>query len=146
MYQPVMKFRITLFIVFQILAWTAYFNWDSNNLNTSDENIAERVLQVEEMSVNKLASMEVRKELYNLVLRNDGFFTKINSDQSVENGLWIVNRSVPSLVLRSPKGDKKYRIIEDSKGFIQLELLNTSDLIQTAKSENTERTLYSSIN
>jgi len=140
-----MKFRLTLFLVFQIVAWTAYFNMDTEVLDPNLEGFAEKVMQVEEMSANQFASIEARKELYKIILRNDGFFTRINNDESVENGLWSVNRDVPSLVLRSPVGSQKFKILDNSGNVLQLELLKTDELLQASNTEVKERTLYSSI-
>ena len=109
-----MKFRITLFFVFQVIAWTAYFNWESEVISPNAEGIAEKVVQVEEMSTNQFTSIKTQKELYNIILRNDGFFTKINTDKSLETGLWSVNYNIPSLVLKSAMGDQKYRILDKS--------------------------------
>ena len=77
-----MKFRLTLFLVFQVVAWTAYFNWESRVIDPDAGDIAEKVIQVEEMSANQFASISTRKELYKIILRNDGFFTKVNDDKS----------------------------------------------------------------
>jgi len=140
-----MKFRLTLFLVFQVVAWTAYFNWESEVMDPNAEGIAEKVVQVEEMSANQFASIGARMELYNIILRNDGFFTRINTDKSVENGLWSVNHSIPSLILKSPVGDQNFKILDNSKGVLQLELLNTEELLQANNTEIKERTLYSSI-
>jgi len=140
-----MKFRLTLFVVFQIIAWTAYFNMDTGVLDPNNQSFAEKVVQVEEMSANQFASIETRKELYKIILRNDGFFTRINKDNSVETGLWSVNRDIPSLVLRSPVKSQKFKILDNSENVLQLELLNTDDLLQVNNTEIKERTLYSSI-
>lgn len=140
-----MKFRLTLFFVFQVVAWTAYFNWESRVLDPDAEGIAEKVLQVEEMSANQFASIGARKELYKIILRNDGFFTKVNTDKSLENGLWDVNYNIPSLVLKSAVGDQKYKILDNSNGILQLELLNSEELLQASNTEIKERTLYSSV-
>ena len=140
-----MKFRLTLFFVFQVVAWTAYFNWESGVVDPNTEGIAEKVVQVEEMSDNQFALMGARKELYNIILRNDGFFTRINTDKSVESGLWSVNHNLPSLVLRSPAGDQKFKILDNSKGVLKLELLNAEELLQANNQEIKEQTLYSSI-
>jgi len=141
-----MKFRLTLFLVFQVVAWTAYFNWETS---TGDQDIAvktEKVLRVEEMSAGQFASFGNRQEFYKLILRDDGFFTRINTDQSIENGLWSVNHEVPSLVLKSPYGNLKYQIIKDSDESIQVELMNPQKFIQTNNVQQTERKLFSSIN
>ena len=140
-----MKFRLTLFFVFQVVAWTAYFNWETEVINPDTEGIAEKVVQVEEMSVNQFTSISARKELYRIILRNDGFFTKVNDDKSLETGLWSVNYKIPSLVLKSAVGDQKYKILDNSKGVLQLELLNSEELLQASNTEIKERTLYSSI-
>ncbi len=139
-----MKFRLTLFLVFQIVAWTAYFNMDTGVLDPNIEGFAEKVVQVEEMSVNQFTSIEARKELYKIILRNDGFFTRINTDNSVETGLWSVNHDIPSLVLRSPVRSQNFKILDNSENVLQLELLNTDELLQANNTEK-ERTLYSSV-
>ena len=140
-----MKFRITLFFVFQVIAWTVYFNWESDVISADARGIAEKVVQVEEMSANQFASIKTQKELYKIILRNDGFFTKINTDKSLETGLWSVNYNIPSLVLKSALGDQEYRILDNTKGVIQIELLNSEELLQASNTEIKERTLYSSV-
>ena len=140
-----MKFRITLFFVFQVIAWTVYFNWESDVISADARGIAEKVVQVEEMSANQFASIKTQKELYKIILRNDGFFTKINTDKSLETGLWSVNYNIPSLVLKSALGDQEYRILDNTKGVIQIELLNSEELLQASNAEIKERTLYSSV-
>ena len=140
-----MKFRLTLFFVFQVLTWTAYFNWESEELSPETEGLAEKVVQVEEMSANQFASIRTRKDFYKIILRNDGFFTKVNNDKSMESGLWTVNYKVPSIVLKSAAGDQKYKILDNSKGVLQLELLNSEELLQANNTEIKERTLYSSV-
>lgn len=143
--QPVMKFRLTLFFIFQVIAWTAYFNWGGQGTNPDADGIAEKVVQVEEMSANQFASLGIRKELYKIILRNDGFFTKINDDQTLESGLWSVNYTIPSLVLKSAIGDQKYRILDNSKDFLQLELMNSEEFLQASNTKIKEQTLYSSV-
>ena len=140
-----MKFRLTVFIVFQIVAWTAYFNMDTGVLDPNIEGFAEKIIQVEEMTTNQFASIETHKELYKIILRNDGFFTRVNTDKSVETGLWSVDRNIPSLVLRSPGGSQKFKILDNSGNVIQLELLKSDELLQANSREIKERTLYSSI-
>lgn len=143
--QPFMKFRLTLFFVFQVIAWTAYFNWENQVIDPNEVGIAEKVMQVEEMSANQFASIGAQKELYEIILRNDGFFTKINTDKTSENGLWSVNYNIPSLVLKSASGDLKYRILDNTEGTLQLELLNSEELLQASNTDIKERTLYSSV-
>jgi hypothetical protein len=141
-----MKFRLTLFIVFQIVVWTTYFNWKSS---TSDQDISgrmEKVLRVEEISAGEFVSIGNHQDLYKLILRDDGFFTKINKDQSVENGLWSVNYEVPSLILKSPRGNSKYRILNESGESVQVELMNQHEFIQTSNVQKSENKLFSSIN
>jgi len=140
-----MKFRITLFFVFQVIAWTAYFNWESDVISPDAEGIAEKVVQVEEMSANQFASIKTRKELYKIILRNDGFFTKINTDKSLETGLWYVNYNIPSLVLKTALDNQEYRILDNTEGVIQIELLNSEELLQASNTDIKERTLYSSV-
>ncbi len=140
-----MKFRITLFFVFQVIAWTAYFNWDVDVVSPPVKGLTEKVMQVEEMSTNQFASIKTRKELYKIILRNDGFFTKINTDKSLETGLWSVNYNIPSIVLKSAIGDQEYRILDNTRGFIQIELLNSEELLQANNTEIKEQILYSSV-
>jgi len=132
--------------VFQVVAWTAYFNWGTSSGEMDLAGRIEKVLQVEEMSASQFASIETPKELHQLILRNDGFFTMINKDQSVENGLWTVNYEIPSLVLKSPHGDQKYRILEDSDEYLQVELMNVHEVIQTKNTQESEPKLFSAIN
>ena len=140
-----MKFRLTLFFAFQIVAWTVYFNMDTGVLDPDIEGFAEKVVQVEEMSANQFASIEARKELYKIILRNDGFFTRINNDNSVEAGLWSVNHDIPSLDLRSPFGSQRFKILDNSGNVLKLELFETNDLLQVNNTELKETTLYSSL-
>jgi len=141
-----MKFRLTLFFVFQVVAWTTYFNWETFSSGQDISGKIEKVLQVKEMSAGQFVSFGNQKELYKLILRNDGFYTLINTDQSVENGLWVVNHEVPSLILKSPKGNLKYRILDESSESIQVELMNNLEFIQTSNVQETERKLFSSVN
>jgi hypothetical protein len=141
-----MKIRLIIFFVFQLIAWTVYFNWGTSIEEQKLAVMAERVLRIEEMSASQFASLNTRKQLYKLILRNDGFFTRINDDESVENGLWAVNHEIPSLVLMSASGNQKYRILGDSRDLIQLELMNPNELIQTNTMEEKEPKLFSSIN
>ena len=142
-----MKIRLTLFFIFQFAAWTIYFNWGTNLDGRHIAAKTERVLQIEEISSSKFASLDTRKQLYQLILRNDGFFTRIYGDRMVENGLWTVNHEIPSLFLMSPSGNRKYHIISDSRESIQVELMNPNELIQTRNtSVEEEPKLFSSIN
>jgi hypothetical protein len=141
-----MVFRLTLFFVFQVVAWTTYFNWESSS---SDQEIAaatEKVLQVKEMSTGQFVSVGNQEELYKLILRDDGIFTKVNKDQSHENGLWTVNYEVPSLVLKSPRGNFKYHILGETGSSIQVKLMNQHEFIQTNSVQKGETKLFSSIN
>jgi hypothetical protein len=123
-----------------------YFNWDFNPVDQNSAETTEKVIQVQEMSANQFASLETRRELYQLILRNDGFFTKINKDQSVENGLWNVNHEIPSIILISPTGNQNYRIIEGSYEYLQVELINPQEFIQTNLTKEEDPKLFSSIN
>jgi hypothetical protein len=141
-----MKFRLTLFFVFQVVAWTTYFNWETTSSEQDIAGNTEKVLQVKEMSASQFVSFGNHQEFYKLILRDDGFFTKINTDQSVESGLWAVNHEIPSLILKSPKGNLKYRILEESSESIQVKLINHHESIQTSDVQESERKLFSSIN
>ena len=141
-----MKIRLIIFFVFQLVAWNVYFNWGTSIEKQNFAAMAERVLRIEEMTVSQFASLNTHKQLYKLILRNDGFFTRINDDESVENGLWTVNHEIPSLVLMSASGNQKYRILGDSRDLVQVELMNPNELIQTKTMEEKEPKLFSSIN
>jgi len=141
-----MKFRLTLFFVFQVVAWTTYFNVETTSTDQDIAGKTEKVLQVKDMSASQHVSFGKHSEFYKLILRDDGFFTKINTDKSVENGLWVVNYEIPSLILKSPEGNMKYRILDESCETIQVELMNNQELIQTSDVQETERKLFSSVN
>jgi len=140
-----MKLRITLFIVFQIVAWMTYFNWGTPGYDRGSVGTMEKALQVEEMSVGQFTSSTAQTDLYKIILRNDGFFTRINNDQSAEYGLWSIDHQVPSLVLRMPEGDQKFRILDASNETLLLQSLNSVEPIQVANAEPKEQTLYSSL-
>jgi hypothetical protein len=141
-----MKFRFTVFIVFQVFAWTTYFNWEPGTPDQDTDRKAEKIVEILEMSSSQFASYGSENELFRIILRNDGFYTKINNNKSVENGLWIVDYNIPSLVLKMPTGNQKYKILEDSPGRLQVELINAQKLIQVNKEDEKEPKLFSSVN
>ncbi len=121
-----MRNRIISFLVFQIIAWVLYFNWDSYQVQ--NDQTSEKILQVVENPLSRLTSHQKKEFMYQLVLRNDGFFTRINPDLTKENGIWCVNYDIPSIILKSSMGEYNYRIIENTSESVQLELINAHEI------------------
>lgn len=134
-----------MFIVFQIVAWTIYFNRASVPDNRVFSENSEKVIQVEEMVAGQFAALDAPKSFFKLILRNDGFFTRINYDQSVENGIWSVDYNIPTLLLKSPQGNREYHILDQSNELLQVELMGTDIYVKTDNPEQKEPRLYSSI-
>lgn len=143
-----MRSRILFFMFFQIVAWWLYFHWDRNFVEPAVSK-SQKILQVVEVASTTPMQIRNGEEIYKLVLRNDGFFTKINLDRSIENGLWLLNYDIPSIILKSPVAEYKYRIIDDSDETLQLELINTHEIqnIQKSRQKDSDEgkhTLFSS--
>lgn len=139
-----MKIRILMFFVFQVVAWSLYFNWDTAKSINFSSSQASKTLQVVEMgSIQEASTLSDNDLLYQLVLRTDGIFTKFNDDQSVENGVWRINYDIPSIILKSPQVDYKYRILQASDDQLQLELINYHEILEAKKPKDESRTLFS---
>lgn len=118
-----MRTRFISFILFQLIAWILYFNWDMPGVNRPAT--AEMLLDVAEISPQNVSNSFAFKNNYKLILRNDGFFTRINQDQTFESGLWKVDYELPALILTSPKGDNHYQIITNYKERMHVREINT---------------------
>ena len=118
-----MRTRFISFILFQLIAWILYFNWDMPGVNKTAT--AEMLLDVAEISPHNVSNSFAFKNNYKLILRNDGFFTRINQDQTFESGLWKVDYEVPALILTSPKGDNHYQIITNYNDRMHVREINT---------------------
>ncbi len=131
-----MNLRITFFIVFQIIAWSIYLNSESDPSSPEMFSKSQMIVNILEQPNSQFASINETNNLYKLVLRNDGFFTKINSDQSELNGLWDIDYDIPTIILKLPQGDFEYKILAESNESIELELINGLEVIQ-AMNNNT---------
>ena len=140
-----MRLRITIFILFQVLAWTIYFNWESAPDDKVFSARYEKSIQVEEKVTGQFASASAPGSLFRLILRNDGFFTRINFDQSVENGIWSVDHKIPTLILKSAHGNRQYHIIDQSPELLQVELMGSEKYVKAENPAQNETLLYSSV-
>jgi hypothetical protein len=121
-----MRTRFIYFIVFQIIAWTFYFNWDYSTVQKPE--FSQKLIKVAEISPSYVTN-EIRKDQnYELILRNDGFFTRLYTDQTQENGLWKINYEGPSIILTSPQGEYHYRILEQENDRILVRLIQSNEL------------------
>ena len=118
-----MRTRFISFILFQLVAWTLYFNWDMPAVNKPAT--AEMLLDVAEISPQNFGNSFAFKNNYQLILRNDGLYTRINQDKTFESGLWKVDYELPALILTSPKGDNHYQIITNYKDRMHVRAINT---------------------
>jgi hypothetical protein len=137
-----MRLRILVFLVFQIVAWTIYFN--SGKIK---ETGLQRTLQVKEIKgeENNVRINEI--DSYKLVLRNDGLFTKVMNDHVVESGLWSVNYDIPSLILKSPSKEYKFKIVKYNGADLEIMLINQHEIENVAERGNKKAMdkLFSSI-
>ncbi len=139
-----MKVRIVLFLIFQFFAWGLYLYWGEDQGHNMPER-SEKVLEVFEIPSAILTRTVVEERKFKLILRDDGIFTKINADRSTENGMWAVNYDIPSLILKSPGGDYKYRILNEQDEKFQIELINAHELARARnEKEESNRRLFSS--
>lgn len=125
-----MNLRITFFIIFQIIAWSIYLNSERDPSSPEMFSKSQMTVDILEQPNSKFASISDIDNPYKLVLRNDGFFTKINPDQSELNGLWDIDYDIPTIILKLPHGDFEYKILAESNQSIELELINGLDVIQ----------------
>lgn len=134
-----MRTRFISFILFQLVAWILYFNWEIPGEKKSDP--AEVLLDVAEISPQNVSNSFAFKNNYQLILRNDGFFTKINQDQTFESGLWKVDYELPALVLTSPRGDNRYQIITNYNDRMHVREINSGTDYARNLTETTELNL-----
>ena len=126
-----MRFRILVFLGFQVVAWTIYFN--SGKLDSTG---VQRTLQVKEIKGEEDNVRINDIESYKLVLRNDGLFTKVMNDQVVESGLWSVNYDIPSIILKSPSKEYKFKIVKYNGADLEIMLINQHEIENVAETGN----------
>ena len=126
-----MRLRIFAFLVLQVVAWTIYFNSGKDN-NTG----MFRALQVKEIKGEEVDARINGIDSYELVLRNDGLFTKISNNQVVESGLWSVNYDIPSLILKSPSKEYKFKIVKYNGADLEIMLINQHEIESMAERGN----------
>jgi len=121
-----MRTRFIYFIIFQIIAWSFYFNWDYNTRNEGQT--SRKILRVAEISPSYVSHVIPDSQAYSLVLRNDGFFTRLNADQTWESGLWKIDYKEHAIVLIGPQGEHHYRILDEGNDRIQVSLVGSDEL------------------
>jgi len=117
--------------VFQVVAWTIYFN----SGKTKDTGV-QRTLQVKEIKGEDTNVRFNEIDSYKLVLRNDGLFTKVMNDHVVESGLWSVNYDIPSLILKSPAKEYKFKIVKYNGADLEIMLINQHEIENVAENGN----------
>jgi hypothetical protein len=122
-----MRSRFIVFILFQFVAWALYFNWEITS--ETDNSASQKIVQIEDFSPNNVTFRSEDRNLYQLILRDDGIFTRIKSGQIVDNGLWKMDYEVPSIILASPKGEFHYQIIDNSDDRMQIKLINSNEIV-----------------
>jgi hypothetical protein len=123
-----MRLRIFFFLVIQVVAWTIYFNAGKTNNPGS-----QRTLEVKEIKGEDIDGRISEIESYKLVLRNDGLFTKLNDDHITESGLWSVNYDIPSLILKSPSKEYKFKIVKYNGADLEMMLINQHEIVNVAE-------------
>jgi hypothetical protein len=137
-----MRSRFIAFILFQIIAWSFYFNWEVSSNRKMVTSV--KMVQVEDISFRHVDFSSNDEHRYQLILRNDGFYTRINRDRTRENGIWRVNYDIPSLILSSPNGDAHYQIIDNFEDYMQVKLLSTDELARNELNRTESDLLFSS--
>ncbi len=126
-----MRLRIILFLILQIVAWSLYFK-----SGRESEAGSQHTLQVREIKGGE-ADAEINEiDSYRLVLRNDGLFSKLIEDEIVESGLWSVNYDIPSLILKSPLNEYKFKIVKFNGADLEIMLINQHELQNIAERGN----------
>ncbi|MBS0000210.1 MAG: hypothetical protein KFF73_14610 [Cyclobacteriaceae bacterium] len=120
-----MRLRFISFIVFQVVAWTLYFNWESPSSQKTAA--TEKHLEIAEISPRTVNNNFAFENNYKLILRNDGFFIRINQDQTRQSGLWKIDHELPALLLTSPKGDHHYQIITSLNDKMHVREIDTNE-------------------
>jgi hypothetical protein len=122
-----MRNRFFAFILFQVVAWAVYFNWEISS--DTDSISSQKIVLVEDFSAHNVAFHSGNGKRYQLILRDDGIYTRINDDRVVDNGLWKMDFDVPSLILASPNGEFHYQIINNADDWIQIKLINSNKIV-----------------
>ena len=132
-----MRSRIITFIVFQLVAWTFYFNWDGSK-SSQNELISTSEKSWDVVEIQDEQDAEGKEiEMARLILRYDGLFTKINSNETVEKGVWIVDHAEPAIILKSPSRIYKYKIVNYSDEGMMMELMNQPEFTRNRNKEDT---------
>jgi hypothetical protein len=126
-----MRFRILVFLILQIAAWTLYFN-----TGKVDNTRSQRQFQVKEIKGEEKSIKINGIESYSLLLRNDGLFTKLVDNRIVESGLWSVNFDIPSLILKSPAREYKFKIVKYNGADLEIMLMNHHEIRDVAELGN----------
>ena len=130
-----MKSRLLLFLVFQFFVWGFYFNWEKKDQIKASITLHE--VKVVEQDIGDLAVYgSLIHQDYRLILRNDGFFTRINPNQSTESGIWRINYDIPSIILKSPTKEYKYRILDENDDVIRITLMNSYEITEKLSNED----------
>jgi hypothetical protein len=138
-----MRTRFFSFIIFQLIAWTIYFKWEIPVVQQSMR--AEKSLEIAEISPQNVSNRFAYKNNYRLILRNDGFYTRINQDNTFESGLWKVNYDMPAIILSSPRGDNQYQIITNSNDKMNVrKIISSEEFTRNMDETNDLKRLFSS--
>ena len=126
-----MRLRILLFLVLQVVAWSLYFKSGGESESGSQHTLQVREIKggEAEVNINEIDS-------YRLVLRNDGLFSKLIENKIVESGLWSVNYDIPSLILKSPLKEYKFKIVKFNGADLEIMLINQHELQNVAERGN----------
>lgn len=137
-----MRLRILVFLILQIVAWSLYFK-PGNETTAGSQN----TLQVREIKGDDSENAINEIDSYRLVLRNDGLFSKMIEGQIVESGLWSVNYDIPSLILKSPLTEYKFKIVKFNGADLEIMLINQHELrnITESGSKKSMEKLFSTI-
>jgi len=136
-----MRSRFIAFILFQVISWTLYFNWE---VSTEQKSFASlKMVRIEDISPRTVRFPSRNENLYRLILRNDGFYTRINADQTRENGLWKVDYDIPSIILASPAGELHYRIIDHTEDWMQVKQITAKEIVKNELNTTEPERLFS---
>lgn len=86
------------------------------------------MFRVAEISPSYVSHAFPDRHAYSLILRNDGFFTRLNADQTRESGLWKVDYTEHAIILIGPWGEHRYRILDEGNDQIQVSLIGSDEL------------------
>ena len=132
-----MRLRIMTFIIFQLVAWTFYFNWEAPT-NSQNEIVSTSEKSWDVVEIQNEEGPEGKEiEMARLILRYDGLFTKINNNESVEKGVWIIDHAEPAIILKSPSKIYKYKIVNYSDEGLMMELMNQPEFTRKTNKKDT---------